>query len=144
MEVRAEMSNVVVNDALRTAAPILERGYQPVDNRLYEHHFGSGWVLLVRNDVRLRIVNDRGLWFVEIGSTAAPEEWFDARLVLMEIGSNREMGTNNESLTRLCGLLAETAPKWEVLFLPKTFATARASLRYREIASAAERFGLTS
>src|SRR6266542_2995929 len=122
MEVRAQMSNVVVDVALRAASPLVERGYQPVDHNVYEQHFGSGWVLLVRNDVRVRIVNDRGLSFVEIGSTAAPEERLDARLALREIGSNPATGTDYESLTRLCGLLAETAPKWEVLFLPTTFA----------------------
>jgi hypothetical protein len=145
MEVRAEMSNAVVDEALRAASPLLERGYQPVDQRVYEQHFGSGWLLLVRNDVRVRVVNDRGLWFVEIGSTAAPEEWFDARLVLMEIGcSQAEMRTDYQSLKDLCERLAETASKWEVLFLPTTFATARRSLRSRENASAAEHFDLSS
>jgi hypothetical protein len=138
------MSDVVVDEALRAASPVVDRGYKLVDHRVYEQHFGSGWVLFVRNHVRVRIVNDRGLWFIEIGSMAAPEEWFDARLVLKEIGSNPEMGTNYQSLARLCGLLAETAPKWELLFLPTTFATARASLRSREIASATERFDVTS
>jgi len=139
------MSNVVVDEALRAASPLLERGYEPFDHRVYEQHFGSGWLLLMRNDARVRITNDRGLWFVEIGSTVAPEEWFDARLVLLEIGSNEaETGTDYESLKRLCKLLAETAPKWEVLFLPTTFVIARGSLRSREIASATERFDLTS
>ena len=144
MEVRAEMSNTVVSEALRAASPLVERGYQQADHRIYEDHFGSGWVLLLRNDIRVRIINDRGLWFVEIGSTVALEEWFDARLVLMEVGSNSEIGTDYESLTLLCGLLAETSAKWELLFLPTTFGAARAALRSREIASATERFGFTS
>ena len=145
MEVRAEMSNVVADEALRAASRLLKRGYQTVDQRVYEQHFGSGWVLLVRGDVRIRIVNDRGLWFIEIGSSAAPDEWFDARLVLMEVGVGQvETATDSASFEVLCDLLAETASKWEVLFLSTTFSTARRSLRSREIASATERFGLTS
>lgn len=141
MELRAEMNNDAVSDALSAVSPLLALGYQLSDQRVYEQHFGSGWVLLVKKDVRIRIVNDRGLWFVEIGSKVAPEEWFDARLVVKEIGCIPEMGTDLASLTRFCGLLTETAPKWEVLFLPATYATARRSLRAREITSATERFG---
>jgi hypothetical protein len=145
MEVRAEMSNIFVDRALCAASPLLEHGYRLFDHRVYEQYFGSGWLLLARNDMRVRIVNDRGLWFVEIGSGGASEEWFDARLVLMEVGSSKaEAGTDYPSLKRLCEILAETAPKWEVLFLSTTFATARRSLRSREIALATERFDLTS
>src|SRR4051812_29198860 len=96
-------------------------------------HFGSGWVLLSRDDVRARIVSDRGLWFVEIGSTMGLEEWLDARLVLMEVGSNSEIGTDYDSMMLLCGLHAETSPKWEMLFLPATFGAVRASLSSREV-----------
>src|SRR5258708_1507349 len=143
MEVR-EMSKTVVDEARCAAAPLLDLGYQLFDHREYEQHFGSGWILLMRNEVRARILNDRGLWFVEIGSTLAPEEWFEARLVLLEVGiTQTDTRTDYESLKRLCGLLAETAPKWEILFLRTTFATARRSLRSREIASARQRFDLT-
>ena len=139
------MSNAVVDEARGAASPLLELGYQLSEHRVDEQHVGSGWVLLVCNDVRIRIVNDRGLWFVEIGSIAAPENWFDSRLVLSEIGNDQaEASTDGISLTRLCELLATTAPKWELLFLSTTFFTARKSLRSREAASAAERFGLTS
>lgn len=139
------MSNDVVDVALGAASPLLKRGYQTVDHRVYEQHFGSAWVLLVRGDVRIRIVNDRGLWFIEIGSAAATEEWFDARLVLMEVGVGQgETAPDYASLEVLCELLAEMAPKWEVLFHSTTFATARRSLRSRQMASATERFDLTS
>jgi hypothetical protein len=138
------VSEAVIDEALRAALPLLDRGYRRVHDRVDEHHFGSGLLLLIRNEARVRIVNDRGLWFVEIGSAAAPDEWFDARLVLMEIGDSPEIETDYESLTRLVRQLAETSPKWEVLFLAATFATARASLRSREIASAAERFDVRS
>lgn len=133
-----------MDEALRAAAPLLDRGYELIDRRTYPEHFGSGWVLLTRNDVRLRITNDRGQWFVEIGSSAAPDEWFDARLVLSEIGIPPVAGTGTDevALESLCKLLAEIAPRWEVLFLRSAFATARRLLRAREIESARERFGV--
>lgn len=132
-----------MDEVFRIASPLLGLGYEPIDQRTYERHFGSGWVLLTRNDVRLRILNDRGQWFVEIGSSAAPEEWFDARLVLNEIGITPvHTSTDQAALETLCKLLADTAPHWEVLFLSTTFSTARRSLRAREIKSARERFGV--
>jgi hypothetical protein len=134
--------NTIAEVAIGAASPLIVRGYEVIDRRVYEQHFGSGWVLFARDDVRLRIVNDRGQWFVEIGSSADPEEWFDARLVLAEVGSTEAIsGTDDIVLKSLCELLAETAPMWEVLFLSSTFTTARKSLRSREVASARERSG---
>lgn len=135
------MTTSVIEEALLAASPLIERGYEPTDRRVYEQHFGSGWVLLTRGDVRLRILNDRGQWFIEIGSLAAPEEWFDARLVLSEIGASGVQETDEAALESLCKVLAGTASQWEVLFLQSTFATARRSLRAREIDLAREQFG---
>lgn len=132
-----------VSEALRAASPLIDRGYKLVDQRSYEHQFGSGWVLLIRGDVRMRIINDRGQWFVDVGSASAPDEWFDARLVLDEIGaSSSAAGTDEIALESLCKVLMETAPRWEVLFLRTTFPVARRSLREREIKSARDRFGV--
>lgn len=135
--------STTVNEASRAASVLIQRGYEFVEQRWYEKHFGSGWMLLERGDVRVRIVNDRGQWFVELGSAAAPDEWFDARLVLDEIGARSGgVGTDEMALQSLCRLLTETAPRWEVLFLRATFAVARRSLRERQIQSARERFGV--
>lgn len=137
-----EMSTAFVNEALHAAAPLLDRGYAAIDHGSFPQYFGSGWVMLTRSDVRVRILNDRGQWFVEIGSSAAPEEWFDARLVLSEIGDTEiNVTTDQDSVEALCRLLAKTGPRWESLFLQSTFAAARSSLRAREIASARDRFG---
>lgn len=135
--------STAIDDAVRAAAPLIDRGYEAIDRQLYEQHFGSGWVLLERGDVRIRILNDRGQWFVEFGSAAAPDEWFDARLVLKEIDAKpQDDGTDERALESLCKLLTDTAPRWEVLFLRATFATARRSLRAREIELAREQFGV--
>lgn len=139
-----QVKNDLVGEALRAAEPLRSRGYEVIGHRVDES-FGSGWVLLTKNDVRLRILNDRGEWFVEIGSSLGPEEWFEARLVLSEIGASQAgAGTDHSALIVLCEQLGETAPRWELLFLSSMFATARRSLRSKEIASAKERFGLTS
>lgn len=137
-----QVSITMIETALRAASPLIARGYEPIDQRVYEEHFGSGWVLLKRDEVRLRILNDRGQWFVEIGSEAAQEEWFDARLVLAEIGAAPCMGTDEAALEQLCRLLVDTAPRWEVLFLTATFATARKLLRARETDTARQQFGV--
>lgn len=66
-----------------------------------------------------------------------------ARLVLHEIGViPSDEGTDEVALESLCKLITHTAPRWEVLFLRSTFASARRSLRTREIEWAREEFGV--
>jgi hypothetical protein len=135
--------STAIDVAVRAASPLIDRGYVMSDGQTDEQYFGSGWVLLERGDARVRVVNDRGQWFVELGSAAAPDEWFDARLVLNEIDAKPpDEGTDEAALEALCTLLAETSPRWEVLFLGATFTTARRSLRKREIELAREQFGV--
>jgi hypothetical protein len=137
------MSVTTMDEALHAAADLVLRGYEVSEQRVYPEYFGSGWIVLARDDVRLRLTNDRGQWFAEIGSSADPEEWFDARLVLTEIGKPpASPGTDLVALESLCNLLAAVAPRWEVLFLRSTFASTRRVLRAREVESARERFDI--
>jgi hypothetical protein len=134
--------STAVDGALRAASPLTDRGYELIDQESYEQ-FGNCWILLARGDVRIRILNDRGQWFVEVGSEAAPDEWFDARVVLDEVGvSRRERGTTEVALESVCNALVATAPRWELLFLRTTFPTARRLLREREIQLARSEFGV--
>lgn len=138
------MSDPVLDRSVSAASALLGQGYRVTEHVYDPEHFGNGWVALSRGDACLRLVKERGQWFVDVGSSAAPEEWFDARLVLDEIGAtHEEAGTDEVALGALCNVLARTAAQWEVLFLRSTFATARKSLRTRQIASAKEQFGLT-
>ena len=89
----------VIDQAVHTVAPLLRCGYRVTEQQTSEAHFGNGFVILTRDDVRVRVVNERGQWFVEIGSSSAPEEWFDARLVLSEIGVSAPQGTSESTLT---------------------------------------------
>jgi hypothetical protein len=131
-----------LDEALRAASLLIDRGYELIEQRSYEQ-FGNCWILLAAGDVRIRIVNDRGQWFVEVGSVAAPDEWFDARLVLDEVRAGaREGGTDEKALESVCRALIETAPRWELLFLRATFPTARRLLREREIQLARSEFGI--
>jgi hypothetical protein len=133
--------STVIDEAFRVASSLITHGYEPSEYLLDEQRSGSGFVLLVRGDVRLRIVSDRCEWFVELGSAAAPDEWFDARLVLREIGAEPPDGVDGAALESLCKLLTAMAPQWELLFSRSTFAVARPSLRKRQIALAKELFG---
>jgi hypothetical protein len=133
-----EMTNPVTNEAFRAAEPLLGLGYAMVQNYYDEQAFGSGLVLFRRGDVRLRVLNDRGYWFVEIGSIVAPEEFFDARLVLAEIGAAEfaDDATDKDALRAMCAHLAQSAARWEVLFAASGYDTARRALRARAIQSA--------
>jgi hypothetical protein len=87
-------------------------------------------------------LRDRGQWFVDLGSAAAPDEWFDSRLALDYAGITTNGATGDEAyLTELFKTLAENSARWEPLFAPATYDATRRALRSLEIASARERFG---
>jgi len=132
------MTNPVTNEVVSAADSLLSLGYEMVEDRYDAQAFGSGLVSLRRGDVRVRVVNERGYWFVEIGSVVAPEEFFDARLVLAEVGVAKfaDDATDKEALRALCASLAQSAARWEVLFAASAYHTARRGLRKREIESA--------
>jgi hypothetical protein len=131
----------VIEEATGAARPLYDLGFDTADARA-QGSFGSGLLALHRGDVQVRVVCDRGDWFVEIGSLASPDEWFDARLVLQELGvAAIEMGVDYGSLKRLCSQLAAASSEWEPLFQRANFAEARPSFRAREIAQARELFG---
>jgi hypothetical protein len=55
-----------IGGRIRAAAALLDRDYVISGESVYGQ-LGSGWVLLSRQDVRVRIVNNREQWFVELG-----------------------------------------------------------------------------
>ncbi|MGH7643938.1 MAG: hypothetical protein ACRENX_13190 [Candidatus Dormibacteria bacterium] len=54
---------------------LLRRGYAIGEERYDESSFGNALVILKRNDTVVRLVRDRGQWFVEVAG-AAEGDWF--------------------------------------------------------------------
>jgi hypothetical protein len=132
------MTSPVTIETVSAAEPLLQLGFQMVEDLYDERAFGNGLVLFRRGDVRIRVAKERGLWFVEIGSVVTPDEFFDARQVLAEIGAANfaDDATDKEALRALCTCLAEHAARWELLFAASAFHTARRALRERQIEAA--------
>jgi hypothetical protein len=82
---------------------------------------------------------------VEIGSSKAPDEWFDARLVLkeVEVAAFPDEAADLTSAMSICEVLARHLSDWEPLFLSATFPMSRKRLRARQLAFAKEHFGVT-
>jgi hypothetical protein len=67
-------------DAISPAAhalldELLRRGFAVVEERYDEDSFGDALVVLERNGTLVRLVRDRGQWFVEVAD-AAGGDWF--------------------------------------------------------------------
>lgn len=54
---------------------LLRRGYEIGEDRYDEDVFGNALVVLGRNDTLVRLVRDRGQWFVEVAG-ATGGDWF--------------------------------------------------------------------
>jgi hypothetical protein len=54
---------------------LLRRGYEIGEDRYDEDVFGNALVVLERNDTLVRLVRDRGQWFVEVAG-ATEGDWF--------------------------------------------------------------------
>lgn len=72
MEIPAD----VISPAARALLDELgRRGYAIGEERYDEDSFGNGLIVLERNDTLVRLVRDRGQWFVEVAG-AAGSDWF--------------------------------------------------------------------
>ena len=128
---------------MRAAAPLVDNGFSVVDQSADNKHFGNALLMVTRGSVRTRIIRERGLWFVEIGSTKDPREWFDARLILRLLRDTVDYSAplDDNALSRLLLALGQAVDKWEILFHDSVYPTTRAELKSLERASAQERFG---
>jgi hypothetical protein len=66
--------------SLPTAVELLQdqlvsRGFRVADIEYSESHFGDTVILLVSDELRVRLIRDRGQWLVVVGSRSF-EEWF--------------------------------------------------------------------
>ena len=70
---------------LDTVKHSLLNGVSSFDFSILEHEesasFGNAQVMLQSDELRLRVIRDRGLVFVDFGSAAAPRTWFDSAVV---------------------------------------------------------------
>jgi len=70
-------------DSASEAVDLLKgHGFKVLGEIVDPANFGNAYVDLKRKNVRVRIVRDRDEHFVQIGSSAEPEKWVSASLVL--------------------------------------------------------------
>ena len=95
----------------------------------------------VRDDVLVRVLKERGQWFVEIGADG--REWFDARVVLRAIGDTDSYAppVDEAGVKEFLETLAKSTAKWQVCFHQSIYPTFLKQLHSLETASSKERFG---
>lgn len=62
-------------DVERFVATLEAEGFDLGDRRIDHDHFGNVLLLFIRHSMRVRIVSDRGQWFVEVGAVSV-DGWF--------------------------------------------------------------------
>jgi hypothetical protein len=145
MEAREPMTTKPPIELMNAAAPLIALGYRVSDYEVDERLFGDASLRLMKGSARVRAVRDRDQWFVDVGSAAEPNEWFDARFVLDHIGVTAETVVADEAHPAgLFEILAATASRWEPLFTTAMYRATRSALKSKEVASARERFGYPS
>lgn len=91
-------------------AALEARGFRRVETAT-DAAFGNEMVVLARQDLRLRYVRDRGQGSVDLASPEAPEEWFDAAIVMEMFGrlSAKQPTSVEQQMTTLFEALEDVA-----------------------------------
>lgn len=131
------MKTARLDSAIAALAPLIARGYCVETQFAAERHFEDVTVVVARDESRVRVMSDRGQWFVDVGPGPSAAEWFDARLVLRQIGADEDGGTDLTAVKEVCARLAETEQRW----LPLLSGDGCKRLRERQLEIARERFG---
>src|ERR1044071_6765853 len=89
MENLLEATNSILLPAL------LPMAWRVVERR-ESHSFSDALVVLQFNELRLRVVRDKGIIFVDFGSAASPADWFDSAVVVEYLGLSASGGFHDE------------------------------------------------
>ncbi len=136
------MTNDFKEIATRIASLFIHVGFT-VTGELIDPISDNGLVEIQKGDVAIRLVRDRGQWFIELRAVRS-DEWFDSRLVLNLAGITERWfpPTGQETLQELAEHVIGFLPKWEPLFRPDAYPQTKRDLNERERISARERFGV--
>ena len=106
---------------------LLKRGFALTPSAQDDRATGDSCFVLESEDLRVRILRDRGQDFVEVAPTYHPEEWFDLSLLLQAFGAKN-------SPIELTDLEIEAALLERVLpELQKAFRSENWEATYREL-----------
>lgn len=72
-------------------------GFEVVDHETSDA-FDNASVTLKARDLRIRIVRERSQVFVDFGSVANPDLWFDSAVVFEWVGASRDGGFHDANL----------------------------------------------
>lgn len=108
--------------------PFLKYGFSLVEQEYWPKDFGNA-VATYEDDFRLRLVNDKGQLFVDVGPKDDPDEWYDLRLVLKFLGETVDMqGVDEENLDQLRVSLDAKYETIRSLFSRDNFASTKPQL----------------
>jgi hypothetical protein len=141
METR-QMKDSLRDEIARAVVPLIDQGFSVVEPDAGAE-LGERIVFLAHDDVRMRILRERGQWFVDVGCVNHAGEWFDIRTVFRALGeATTDVPPEDDAgLAQFIREIAKQSPRWEAGFHKNKYPTLRRQLRALEIASARERFG---
>jgi hypothetical protein len=84
-------------------AELVLRGFEKTEAVSESDSFDNRFVIMARPDLRLRYVRDRSQGGIEVAAPGAPDEWFDAAVVLEMFGklSSKEPTTMEQEMLQL-------------------------------------------
>ena len=121
--------------------PFEKYGFKIVEQEYYPSDFGNAYVTF-EDDLRLRVLRDRGQIFVEVSPLENPDDWYDLRVVLEFLGEPVDMqrSMEEEGLKELRDKLETMYARMRSLF-DKDHRVTRAQLEQFRNEKARERLG---
>lgn len=131
-------------DSAREAVDLLKgHGFKVLREIVDPVNFGDAYVDLKRKNVQIRIVRDRGEHFVQVGSTAEPEKWVSASLVL-QLLNVREIAPyqlDASSATNLVRMIVGVVDQLESAFSKSEWPSTSTKLKELQLRRRKERLG---
>ncbi|MBI4502415.1 MAG: hypothetical protein HY700_14795 [Gemmatimonadetes bacterium] len=107
--------------------------------------FDNAVVVLQAGELRIRLVRERSYLFVDFGSTAEPNTWFDSAVVLDHLGLSEDAGFHDRRvqhvLAGLASLLKSFGTELFSLFVSSNFNVTKSGLSELQKSRAARRLG---
>ncbi|HET9986561.1 MAG TPA: hypothetical protein VFQ38_23490 [Longimicrobiales bacterium] len=100
--------------------------------------FDNAFVVLQSDDLRVRVVRERGQVFADFGSAAEPGTWFDSAVVMEHLGLSESAGFHDRDAAKaLRGLAKFLRALWDEL--AAEFSSAAFAATKRELIAVRER-----
>jgi hypothetical protein len=109
---------------------LAERGFAIVSHE-ESQSFDNAVITLASPQLRLRIIRERRQFFLDIGSVAEPETWFDSAVVFDYLGLSAKGGFHGReeaSLRKMCEFVVVMWEELVRLFAPTSFTNTKKDL----------------